>query len=235
MPRPTVVVDGRLTTRHHRALSSPTRAAILDLVRSAAGGLTAAEVAGRTGLHVSTVRDHLDRLTEAGLLVRARASGGGPGRPAWRYLASRPAPGPGGLYRTLAAALLDQLTDGAEPRTAAVRAGQVWGRKLAAATADDAGPADAVVEVLDGLGFAPRRVDGSDDDGPVEIHLTSCPFLELVTTHPDGMCGLHLGIVRGVLAADGVGGDEAVLEPFAAPGACLVRLPAAARLSGGRP
>lgn len=36
------------------------------------------------------------------------------------------------------------------------------------------------------------------------------------------MCGLHAGVVRGVL------GEEAVLEPFGAPGACVVRLPSAA-------
>jgi hypothetical protein len=38
------------------------------------------------------------------------------------------------------------------------------------------------------------------------------------------MCGLHAGIVRGVLRQSGAAVDTAVLEPFAAPGACVVRL-----------
>jgi hypothetical protein len=43
------------------------------------------------------------------------------------------------------------------------------------------------------------------------------------------MCGLHLGVVRGVVERGGVPGDSVVLEPFGAPDACVVRLAAAGR------
>jgi hypothetical protein len=45
-----------------------------------------------------------------------------------------------------------------------------------------------------------------------------------VKKYPDAMYGLHAGIIRGVLRRSGAGDDTAVLEPFAAPGACVVRL-----------
>jgi predicted ArsR family transcriptional regulator len=215
-----------IDTPRHRALGSDSRVAILRLVRAAPGGVTAAEVAGRTGQHLSTTRAHLDRLTEAGLLVKARASGGQPGRPAWRYRAAAadPAPAP---YRALAAALLDHVSaGGGDVREAAAQAGRSWGRRLAAAEPGPERPVDSVVTVLDGLGFSPRR-HSSDGGDTVQVHLHTCPFLELVGRNPDAMCGLHLGVVRGILDRDGVPDESVVLEPFGAPAACVVRLPAA--------
>jgi len=230
-----------IDTPRHRALGSTSRATILGLVRAADAGLTAADVVERTGLHPSTVRAHLERLVEAELLVRARASGGTPGRPAWRYraAAAEPAPAP---YRALTAALLDHLaTTGGGP-AAAVAAGQAWGRRLAA-TAEQAEPLDATVGVLRQLGFDPQRLPAGDPlpaEGErgavadrVEIHLHACPFLALVGEQPDGMCALHAGMIRGLLEAAGAVDAEAVLEPFAAPTACVVRLHMPARRSGG--
>lgn len=216
-----------IDTSRYRALGSASRAAILRLVRAAASGVTAAEVAARTGQHLSTTRAHLDRLTEAGLLVKARASGGLPGRPAWRYRASAadPAPAP---YRALAAALLAHLSrTRGDVRAAAAQVGQGWGRQLAAAGPRHDDPVDAVVTVLDGLGFSPQRQPTEDRDAGAEVHLLTCPFLELVGQNPDAMCGLHLGVVRGILQHDGVPDESVKLEPFGAPDACVVRLWAA--------
>lgn len=221
-----------IDTPRHRALGSSSRVAILRLVRTAEGGMTAAEVAARTGQHLSTTRAHLDRLAEAGLLVKARASGGQPGRPAWRYRAAAdPAPAP---YRALAAALLEHLSGGGgDVREDAALVGQGWGRHLAAVSPEHDDPVDSVITVLDGLGFSPRR-EPSDTVDRAQVNLYTCPFLELVGQNPDAMCGLHLGVVRGILDRDGVPGESVVLEPFGAPAACVVRLPAPVRPAGER-
>jgi predicted ArsR family transcriptional regulator len=212
-------------TPRYRALASASRAGILRLVRASAAGLTTGEVAASCGLHVSTVRAHLDRLTEAGLLVRERAGAGVPGRPAWRYRSAAPEPAPG-PYRALAAALLEHLSRGGEGAVAATRVGEDWGRRLAAAGPGGQPPVDELLRVLDRLGFAPRPA-GDPGPGGTEIRLHACPFLELVAGHAEAMCGLHLGVIRGALAESGVPVDElrAVLEPFGAPDACVVRLP----------
>jgi predicted ArsR family transcriptional regulator len=228
-----------IDTPRHRALGSATRTAILRLVRDAATGLTATDVVEATAMHPSTVRVHLDRLVEAGLLVKARASGGMPGRPAWRYraAATEPAPAP---YRALAAALLDHLATTGGGTTAAVTAGEAWGRRLAA-TAEPADPVTIAVGVLRQLGFDPRLAPvagprAADEVDEVEVHLHTCPFLELVGPQPDVMCALHAGMLRGVLHATGAADGQAGLEPFAAPTACVARLRVPAPpAEGGRP
>lgn len=217
----------------HRALGSASRAAILALVREADGGVTVGDLAARCGLHRSTVLAHLDRLVRAGLLVRARAAGAGvPGRPPWRYRAAAapgPAPAP---YRALAGALLAHVAAGApDPWRAAADAGRGWGAQLARspqATGGGAGgdrATGAVVDGLGALGFDPRP---ADESGQVRIDLRRCPFLDLVAEHPDTMCGLHLGVVEGILAARG-STATAALEPFGAPDACVLRLHRAGR------
>jgi predicted ArsR family transcriptional regulator len=234
-------------TPRHRALASASRVAILRLVRASEAGLTTGEVAAATGLHLSTSRAHLDRLVTGGLLLRERSGGGVPGRPAWRYRAAAPDPAPA-PYRALAAALLQHLADtddGDDVWWAAVRAGEGWGRRLApppsAAVPAGAEPVEAVVRVLDDLGFSPRLTSASPEadaaptgavpaqpadepPGTTEIRLHTCPFLELVADHADAMCGLHQGVARGLLAKVAPPGADAVLLPFAAPDSCVLRL-----------
>ncbi len=228
-----------IDTPRHRALGSASRTAILRLVQAADTGLTATDVVDATDLHPSTVRVHLERLVEAGLLVKARASGGLPGRPAWRYraAAAEPAPAP---YRALAAALLDHLSTTGGGTAGAVTAGEAWGRRLAA-SAEPTEPVTTVVGVLRQLGFDPQQAPAGDPPAPapdsdeVELHLHTCPFLELVGQQPDVMCALHAGMIRGVLNAAGAADGQAVLEPFAAPTACVARLRVPApRRDGGR-
>ncbi len=209
----------------HRALGTESRVSIIGIIRASGGGMTIAEVGERTGLHPSTARAHLDRLVDTGLLVKARASGGQPGRPAWRYrIAENPAAPAPAPYRALAAALLDHLSrrTGGDARAEAIRAGQDWGRHLAAAAPPGEDPIDTLLGVLRGLGFSPRlRHTG---DGRTEIHLYTCPFLELVNRNPDAICNLHVGVVRGALEHAGTPPAGAVVEPFGAPDACVVRL-----------
>lgn len=223
-------VGGTIDTPRHRALASAARVVILHLVRRAPHGLTAAEVAEATGRHLSTVREHLDQLTEAGLLVRQRRSDGTPGRPAWRYRAvSAPDAAAPGLYRELAGALVEHLVRTEDdPWAAGMAAGRAWGRKLIAASGPPRGrPGQRLIAVLDRLGFVPRVAehDGAD---PAVIHLHACPFLDLVDSNADLVCGLHLGVLRGALGAAGAPGTEVALQPFGAPNACVVQLGARA-------
>ncbi|SNY71209.1 helix-turn-helix transcriptional regulator [Paractinoplanes atraurantiacus] len=175
---------------------------VLRTVEETPQGLTAAQVTARVGLPLSTVRSQLDALVAEGVLVKARASGGLPHRPAWRYRALTPARA--NLYSVLLRALLEQV---AGDRAATVGAGRRWGRAMAAR--------GGLLPVLDMLGFSPEPRSGD------RIDLHTCPYLDLVHRYPDGMCGLHAGIIQGVLGDE----DGVVLEPFAAPGACVVHLP----------
>ncbi|HEY8338379.1 MAG TPA: hypothetical protein VIK95_00840, partial [Egibacteraceae bacterium] len=81
-----------------------------------------------------------------------------------------------------------------------------------------------LMRLLDDLGFAPR--DGATPD---ELELRNCPFREVAEVHPDVTCPLHLGLMRGALAA----GDAPLvvrdLQPFVDPDRCLAHLDAADR------
>jgi predicted ArsR family transcriptional regulator len=172
-----------------------------------------------TGLHPNTLREHLDTLVEEGLARKERAAPHGRGRPAWLYSARRP----GGAvteYAGLATTLADVIArTSSRPWEDAVDAGTGWGRALAAAGPPVADHARRrVVALLEDLRFAPE----TDDE--VTVRLTRCPLLDAAQAHPDVVCGVHLGLVRGAL--DQLGEDSAgtSLHPFAEPGACLLRL-----------
>lgn len=225
MNRPGDYRRGMDATRNGPAATGPPslprgpvdRTEILGLVQRAPTGVTTADVAAKTGLRPSTVRSHLDHLVDDGLLVKARANSGLPYRPAWRYRPAGPDPAPT-IYRSLLAAVLQHLvTTGDDTRVGAVDVGLRWGRLLAGGH----DPRAAVTEVLQALGFTPREMASGGAD--TEIHLFTCPYLELVRRHPDAMCGLHAGIIRGVRQRTGRADDSVRLEPFGAPGACVVR------------
>ena len=194
---------------------------ILDTLRANVAGTSLAALSETTGLHVNTLRGHLDELVDAGTVSRTAAPAVGRGRPAWLYVADGPDPAPGNEYAGLATTLAIGLEQSSEaPRDLAVSAGQEWGRELARDVPAEPDGRRRVVRVLERMGFAPR----SDASGP--IRLTRCPLLKAARAHPDVVCGVHLGIVQGVLAESGARSTTAELHAFAAPGACLLSIDA---------
>ncbi|MBT8224484.1 MAG: helix-turn-helix domain-containing protein [Dactylosporangium sp.] len=225
-------------TPRHRALASPSRVGILRLLRASEGGLTTRAVATATGLHLTTAREHLDRLVRTGLVERARQHTGRAGRPAWRYWATpaagQPAQEPSNhLYQDMACALTSHLGRiVADPSTAGSSAGEAWGRRLAAEVpaAIGADPVAGLVTVLERLGFAPRIARNAaagqrTGDPTTALHLHACPFLDIVAGgDPAVVCGMHLGVVRGALDALGADCLHPEVAPFSAPAACVIRL-----------
>lgn len=215
-------VDG-LAARH-RALAHPSRVQLFALLQAAPEGLGVTELARGSDLHPNTVRAHLDTLTGSGLVSGEVIRGGGRGRPSIRYRATeRPDED---RYRLLSSILATALTDGERdgPSPAAETAGRHWGRRLTAAPRSDTptvqqpSAPEAVTELFDQLGFAPTL-----EDHQVVLH--ECPYRELAQRHPDVICGLHLGMLRGVLDGHGESGDDAWLDPFVTPTRCVAGLP----------
>ena len=116
------------------------------------------------------------------------------------------------------------------PQADALDAGQTWAAELLAADAPktpgrrSARPSAIaarrrVVALLDGLGFDPVA-----DTSTRIVALRRCPLLDAARRHPDVVCGVHLGIVKGALEVMGADARHASLEPFAEPGACRLTL-----------
>ncbi len=95
-------------------LMSPVRRSIVDALAApgiaseddGVGGLTASQLAGELGLHVTTVRFHLDQLVAAGLVTAEFTKRFGVGRPRKVYSAT-----PGSLDDAAAHPALQVLTE----------------------------------------------------------------------------------------------------------------------------
>ncbi len=159
-----------------KALGDNTRYAIyLELARSPLP-LSTAEVADVLDLHVNTVRPHLERMRDVGLLdVRSEASGG-VGRPQHLYSLAADAPALGlepSPFPMLARVLLAAAGEaGLDPEELA-DAGRDQGRADARAWPDDTEPIEALIVEQARLGFDPEVVDL--DDGAV-MAFAHCPF-----------------------------------------------------------
>ena len=201
---------------------SRSRGTLLETLTASPAPMTLAALAAESGLHVNTVRDHLEALEQRGLVQRESAAPRGRGRPASLYRAAEP--GDRSEYAGLATALAAAINRTSDhPRDDAIAAGEGWGRELARAKAARQTTARAargqVVALLDDLGFAPDA-----DRRNAVVRLTRCPLLDAAHRYPDIVCGVHLGIVRAALDEYGAAAEGADLFPFSEPGACGLQL-----------
>src|SRR5262245_63367617 len=120
-----------------KALGDETRYAMHRELATSTAPLSAPELADRLGLHANTVRLHLDRLRDAGLIEAEAVDRGTVGRPQHLYFLADGAPGVGfappahALLAGLLASLAERL--GADPDDAA-DAGHAWGVEAGART-----------------------------------------------------------------------------------------------------
>jgi predicted ArsR family transcriptional regulator len=205
MPDPTTVAGApRLDVL--KALGDNTRYAIyLELARAPAP-LATAQIAESLALHPNTVRPHLDRMREVGLLEVVTDPRGTVGRPQHRYSLAADAPALGfepPAFPVLAQMLLRLAATARLPAADAVEAGREHGAAAAAARRGEAGTcAEALTAELAALGFDPAAV--IDDEGAT-IAFTRCPFRELAEANPELVCSLHRGLVEGFVGARGDG------------------------------
>ncbi|MDQ2635737.1 MAG: transcriptional regulator [Actinomycetota bacterium] len=202
------------------------------MLRKHDGAMDAAEIASQIGLHVTTVRFHLDALCDEGAIVRTRLHRSGAGRPRTGYVAVQERLD----YRVLAEVLAMELGRTEETRRErAERAGRRWANQMTAVFKADAGsagdtadhPVDrlavAASKVFARMGFAPELLapKRSREKRERVIMLHACPIRELARSHPEVGCGLHRGVLAGLVRDTAM---SAELEPFVEPELCLARL-----------
>lgn len=237
-------MTSHLDPRTHRVLSGVSRVAVLEAIRASADPLDAPTIAERVGLHPNTVRSHLDRLAEVGLVTSEPERRATPGRPRllFRAVPTRPS-ADADSYRLLAGILAGGIGVSGSPREVAAEAGRRWGEQAAV---PDAGPSDPVaglVALLEEIGFAPATPADPDpaDSDPADsdpaapatvIELHRCPFGDVVREHQEVVCSVHLGLMQGAL--DRMHAPASVtLLPFVRPGVCSARI-GTGRIGAGR-
>jgi len=188
-----------------KALGENTRYAIyLELARSP-HPLATAEIAATLDLHPNTVRPHLERMREVGLLDQRTDNQGGVGRPQHLYSLSADAPSLGlepPAMPTLARMLLNVAAEAGLDSNDATAAGREQGARDAERFEPDTPCIEALMTQLEELGFDPEATGGTEG---VTIAFTHCPFRELAEANPDLVCGLHRGMVEGFVGALGTG------------------------------
>ena len=196
------------------------RQLILDALRAASDGLDTNQLAERLDLHPNTIRWHLGRLTDSGLVRATPGRTHGRGRPSVVYRLTGDGIARGrDEYRLLATMLTDVVSADRTGATRAYEKGLRWGRHLR-----QADPHASLAQILDQQGFA------AEQQGD-QLEMRRCPFYALAETSPQVICTLHHGIIDGVL--DEAGSEERVerLEPFVEPGLCIARLKERSRRS----
>jgi predicted ArsR family transcriptional regulator len=172
-------------------LRQETRARLYELLEQLQRPAGTDELAQRLGLHPNGVRMHLERLREAGLVVRSREPRPrGRPRDTWAIdPAGGPVDAPGAyvdLCRWLARAARSEEAEAT---------GRSVGRSLAA---EEGSAEERLRRTLVRLGFRPVADAG---DGELTYRLTNCPYREAVREDPQAVCALHRGLTRGLLDA----------------------------------
>lgn len=223
----------------HAALASPVRRRILGLLRAAARhrgesrDLDVYDLSHATGLHVTTVRFHLDVLRRAGLVSSRPRPRSTAGRPRLGFSAAADVEPQADPYRTLARQLIGAFGASAQTRS---RRGELVGRDWATELVADLPPsqsvavaANTVSRVFVDLGFAS---DLATERGRHVMELRACPFIEVAREHPDVVCAVHLGLLRGLLARLSPTPYECGLQAQVAPDLCIAHVAPRATDSG---
>lgn len=192
------------------------RARVLSAVESADEPISVEALSELTGLHVNTVRGHLDVLLASEAITREPANPQGRGRPRWLY---RPGRGRTSPYQALAEALTLQLGQVADPGMAQ-GAAERWADALPHMP-EAKSPDEAVretAEALRRLGFG-TSVNGAGD----AIELTGCPYADIVAENPV-VCDIHAALVVRLLDQTGQPVTVQSMDVWTRPGLCVARL-----------
>lgn len=192
-----------------RGLADPSRVRLLRHVQSAPGS-TVKVLADSTGLHVNTVREHLQALADEGLVTTETAHTGGRGRPPTTY---RP------------------VVDPANNSVALERIQQAWerGDTLRRILPPDDSTAELSETALHQLDTLYQHLDDSGlepvvDEQNLAVDLVPCPFYRVLDEEPELVCAMHAQLMRDTLAQMPGPLRLRELKPFVGPATCIAQL-----------
>jgi predicted ArsR family transcriptional regulator len=178
-------------------LTQQTRARLFSLLGELKRPASTEELAGELGLHPNGVRVHLERLREAGLVVRTRTLRPR-GRPRHEWSVApdaEPAGDPPRAYADLVRWFARAFPAHPNRLRELESAGREIGQDLAPKDAESL--EGALLSTLSALGFRPE-LNGSQD-GVLACRLGNCPYRDAARERPQVVCTLHRGITLGLL------------------------------------
>lgn len=216
-------------SEHYRLLADPTRLTIVEALAEGARGID--ELARLTGVHRNTVRAHLRKLEEVGLVAAETGSPVGRGRPPLRFRLRAAVGHPNPELRLLIDGLVGALRRAAGSGAAALAEaeGHAVGTRLADRLRHPSAE-QAVEQIVRALQLLAFRPELERRGRTFVIRLGACPFaVRRGDERGDVVCPFHLGLMRGIVAGAAPDEIEAVeLTPFARNGVCIAEVRAAA-------
>lgn len=209
----------------HSALSSPSRVALINELRTADGSVDAHQLSEVCGLHVTTVRFHLEALISAGLVGSTTAPSTGRGRPRLLYSAISQMSHASNedAYLQLARLMAQSWANNTQgtPAERAELAGREWAKSSIPEREPGERPLGQIASEVNALfteiGFEPELQETPEG---VEFELHACPFGAIAAEHPEIVCNIHLGLMRGVMERLAGVGASAKITPRATPSMC---------------
>ena len=210
----------------HKALADDTRYRLYRYIGLAGRPVAVREMSRRLSLHPNTLRPHLRRLEDAGLVAREVRKGSSVGRPETLYTVREPEDQEARDFRLLAE-MLCGLVRGRRAIERAREMASQWGfyfvtRDGAKPTAKPAPERNLarLQEAMAAAGFDPRFRRGG---AGIEVTLRDCPFRELADEYRELVCELHRGLVEGMMSGLKPPLEVRQFRPFAERGVCRLR------------
>lgn len=196
---------------------------VLQLLRDSGSPMGVRTLCERTSLSANAIRFHLGNLQRDGSVVAVPSDGhDGPGRPPLLFRAQPvEAVEPAAAYRLLAGLLADELNR-SSPSGLSPHAGRSWARRALSNVRPEhsvAEPLSLVGAVLRGAGFEPVV-----DHTSRTVALHRCPFMDLAAEQPGVVCGMHLGLLTGLLEEIGALNKVRLVPVLDGSGPCLVNV-----------
>jgi predicted ArsR family transcriptional regulator len=167
--------------------------AVRHLDEQGAASLT--ELAAAAGVHVNTMRPHVQALEEDGVLHSRQRKARGPGRRVIEYFLAEPLSVTDSDMMAMTELLAAALARAQVGEDALRRIGADWGRYLSGRPGDQ-DPAARLPQVLTRFGY---RV--ATDERGVSLDRCVCPLVS--PDAPLNICVLIEGVIEGALAAAG--------------------------------
>jgi predicted ArsR family transcriptional regulator len=203
----------------YKALADDTRYRLYRYLRLSGRPVSVRELSTRLSLHPNTLRPHLRRLEEAGLVSSEVHRDATVGRPQVLFAALDREGREGRDYRLLGEILASLLTNGRQ-RERAETIAREWGAYLVGRSVPRPGARGpsglnlaVLQEALAEAGFDPRFRRRSAKI--VEISLRDCPFRDLLEEHRELVCAVHKGLLEGMLGASRPSLRMTEFEPLA--------------------
>jgi predicted ArsR family transcriptional regulator len=208
----------------HKVLADDTRFRLYRYLRLSGRPVSVRELAARLSLHPNTLRPHLRRLEEVGLVTSEVRRGSTVGRPQTLYSVAEREEPEGSDYRLLAE-ILAGLLSGSRAAERARELAREWGEYLVVQGGPKPGtrlPARRNLAILQEAmaraGFEPRFHRRTPTT--VEVSLRVCPFRDLVEDHRELVCAVHRGLIEGMLGGLKPPLTLASFEPLVERGVC---------------